>query len=94
MRRTSIQVETLWYAREVPVLMPDPPSYPCATGLSAEDGPLDPLDSPPQLNQTEQQDAASFQMYLFWNAGIGSGSSASILVPLGSISWNIAGDIV
>lgn len=71
-----------------------PPTYPFASGLTAEDGPSGPLDSPPQLNQNEQTESASFQMYLMWNSGIGSGPSASIPVPLGSISWNIAGDVV
>ena len=70
------------------------PTYPYATGLSAEDGPSDPLTVPPELNQTEEQSSASMQMYLMWNPGIGSGSSASIPVPLGSIPWNTAGDVV
>lgn len=71
-----------------------PPSYPFATGAYAADGPLIGLESPPNNDEIEQTASGQYQMYLMWNPGIGSGTSASIPVPLGSLTWNIAGDVV
>ena len=71
-----------------------PPSYPFATGAYAADGPLIGLESPPNNDEIEQTASGQYQMYLIWNPGIGSGTSASIPVPLGSLTWNIAGDVV
>jgi hypothetical protein len=72
----------------------NPPTFPYATGTQSEDGPTDPLSSPPGMNEDEEQESGSFIMYLMWNPDTGSGSSASVAVPLGSISWNTAGDVV
>jgi len=71
-----------------------PPSYPYATGAYAEDGPLIGLESPPNNDEIEQTASGQYQMYLMWNPSIGSGTSVSIPVPLGSLTWNIAGDVV
>ena len=68
--------------------------YPYASGLTSEDGPSLGLNTPPTSSQVEQTQSAQFKMYLMWNPNIGSGSSASIPVPLGSISWSTAGDVV
>jgi hypothetical protein len=70
------------------------PVYPYATGLNAEDGPsLAAIPVPPTISQNETTESSQFQMYLMWNPNTGSGDSASIPVPLGSISWNTAGDV-
>ena len=68
--------------------------YPYQIGLSAEDGPLLGLNVPPTDSQVEQTQSGTYQMFFLWNPMVGSGSSASIPVPLGSIVWNTAGDVV
>jgi hypothetical protein len=65
--------------------------FPYASGLNAEDGASDPLDS---TTQTEASETASFQTFLMWNANIGSGASASIPIALAVLPWNIFGDVV
>ena len=68
-----------------------PPKYPYATGLSAEDGPDLQLEQPPTQGEDEQSVSGSFQMFFLWNPNVGT---TSIDIPLGSISWSIAGDLV
>lgn len=62
--------------------------YPYDSGLSAEDGPTDPLYS---TIENKTVDQINYQMYLMWNPQTGGNS---IPVPLGSIKWSASGEVV
>jgi hypothetical protein len=63
--------------------------YPYDSGLYAEDGPTEILDS---TIENHAVDAIDFQMFFMWNPKTTDGSS--IPVPLGSITWSTTSDVV
>jgi hypothetical protein len=64
--------------------------FPYDTGAHAADTPSTGLLS--EMSQISSSD--SFSTYLMWNPNVGTGSNASIPVPLGAVAWGWSGDAV